>query len=395
MNSETLSKRQPPKQETGLLPQRPPPAAVRAIAWILISLFAVIAVVSVTVHFPETLHCPFVLAPEGGADPVQSPVLAVVQSVKAIEGGEVLAGAELIVLRSDEIRSWQTDLRTSQEELRSVQQRHSKLEELFAAQIGIKEQEARQVERELGFREKHLATCRDFLGRNQKLAADKLVSEVELIRTELEVAESEKDLNVAQRTFQQVSLQRQQLETERTRQRAEEDSEAEKLKFRIEDLTRRLENCSGDTITIRAPYHAVVVSIAHRNGGTVVRNGDELCQLAPVEGQLRARLALPEQGTPRLAPGQRVRLFFDAFPYQRYGTVTGSLEWISPAAVQLPEGPRFPAQARLDQSAISAGGRSRPLRAGMRGEAHLVVGSRTLVESVFEPIRQLREQTLH
>jgi multidrug efflux pump subunit AcrA (membrane-fusion protein) len=199
---------------------------------------------------------------------------------------------------------------------------------------------------------------------------------------------------VAQRTLQQVSLQRHQLETDRARQRAEEDSEAEKLKFRIEGLTRQLEDCSGDTMTIRAPYHAVVVSLAHRNAGAVVHNGDELCQLAPVEGQLRARLVLPEPGAPRVAPGQRVRLFFDAFPYQRHGTVTGNLEWISPAAVQSAEGPRFTAQARLDQSAFSSRGKSQPLRAGMRGEAHLMVGSRTIAESVFEPIRQLREQTM-
>jgi hemolysin D len=103
---------------------------------------------------------------------------------------------------------------------------------------------------------------------------------------------------------------------------------------------------------------------------------------------------LPETGAPRVAPGQRVRLFFAAFPYQRYGTVTGSLEWVSPAAVQSADGSHFPAQARLDQSAFTSSGQSKPLRAGMRGEAHLMVGSRTIAESVFEPIRQLREQTL-
>jgi multidrug efflux pump subunit AcrA (membrane-fusion protein) len=376
-----------------MLPQKPPAAVVRAIAWLLIALFAVITVVAFTVRFPETIRCSFVLAPEGGADPVQSPVLAAVQSVKAREGGEVAAGAELVVLRSDEIRSWQTELRTRQEELRAVQERHGKLEDLFKAQVGIKDEELKQVEREVTFREKHLATCRDFYGRNKKLAVDQLVSEVELIRAELEVAASEKDLNVAQRTLQQVTLQRQQIETERARQRAEEDSEAQKLKYRIEALNRQLENCSGDTMTIRAPYHAVVVSLAHRNEGTVVRNGDELCQLAPVDGQLRARLALPESGAPRVAPGQRLRLFFEAFPYQRYGSVTGNLEWISPAAIQSQEGHYFPAQAKLDQSAFTSSGQSKPLRAGMRGEAHLMVGSRTIAESVFEPIRQLREQT--
>ena len=31
------------------------------------------------------------------------------------------------------------------------------------------------------------------------------------------------------------------------------------------------------------------------------------------------------------------------------------------------------------------------LRVGMRGDAHIIVGGRTLIEYAFEPIRQLRE----
>jgi hypothetical protein len=32
-----------------------------------------------------------------------------------------------------------------------------------------------------------------------------------------------------------------------------------------------------------------------------------------------------------------------------------------------------------------------PLRVGMKGEAHIIVGGRTMIEYAFEPIRQLRE----
>jgi len=86
-----------------------------------------------------------------------------------------------------------------------------------------------------------------------------------------------------------------------------------------------------------------------------------------------------------------VRLFFDAFPYQRYGTITGKLEWISPAAVNSSEGQRFTGRASLDQTAFRARGQERPLRVGMKGQARLVIGTRTLIEYAFEPLRQLRE----
>ena len=39
----------------------------------------------------------------------------------------------------------------------------------------------------------------------------------------------------------------------------------------------------------------------------------------------------------------------------------------------------------------SRAGQALPLRVGMKGDAQIIVGSRTLIEYAFEPIRQLRE----
>jgi hypothetical protein len=56
------------------------------------------------------------------------------------------------------------------------------------------------------------------------------------------------------------------------------------------------------------------------------------------------------------------------------------------------DGPHFIALASLDRFAISTRrGQSLPLRVGMRGEAHIVVGGRTPIEYALEPIHQLRE----
>ena len=57
-----------------------------------------------------------------------------------------------------------------------------------------------------------------------------------------------------------------------------------------------------------------------------------------------------------------------------------------------PEGPRFVALASIDEDLSK---RAKPLsaRVGMRGEARIVVGSRTMIEYAFEPIKQLRENT--
>jgi HlyD family secretion protein len=103
-------------------------------------------------------------------------------------------------------------------------------------------------------------------------------------------------------------------------------------------------------------------------------------------------MTLNEAGLPKLAVAQRIRYFFDAFPYQRYGAVAGKLDWISPSAVTAADGSHFVALGSLDRSEISPrAGQVLPLRVGMRGDAHIIVGGRTLMEYAFEPIRQLRE----
>src|SRR5438034_3020543 len=93
-----------------------------------------------------------------------------------------------------------------------------------------------------------------------------------------------------------------------------------------------------------------------------------------------------------LAIAQRVQYFVEAFPYQRYGAVTGKLDWISPSAITTTDGAHFVALGSLDRYEISPRtGEVLPLRVGMRGQANIIVGGRTLIEYAFEPIRQLRE----
>src|SRR5437879_8183782 len=126
--------------ESEILPHEVPPEVIRWAAWGLVGMFVVLFLVSVLVHIPETVRCSFVLVPEKGADPIQSPLLALVQAVKVTEGQEVPAGTELFVLRSDEIRGWQTQLRTAEEDFRNLQTRTAKMEESYNAQIAIKKQ---------------------------------------------------------------------------------------------------------------------------------------------------------------------------------------------------------------------------------------------------------------
>jgi len=124
--------------EAEMLPEEPPPKLMRYMAGWLLGVFAVALLAAIFVHLPETEHAPFVLVPRDGADPIQSPRLCTVNRVLVTEGQTVPAGAELFVLRSDEIRAFDTERRTLTEDLRTNELTLTKMDEAYAAEMDIK-----------------------------------------------------------------------------------------------------------------------------------------------------------------------------------------------------------------------------------------------------------------
>lgn len=378
--------------ESEMLPQDPPPWIIRRTAWVLIGAFLTALLLAIVMRLPETVHCPFILVPATGADPIQAPHQGIITRVSVTEGQTVSKGSELFVLRSDEIRALDTELQTLSEDLNTKEEGLQRSDTAYKDQINIKLAEIDQAKSEVNFRENHAKTSRDLVQRMEKLAKKGGFSEIDLIKTRLDLAGSEKDFSVAQRTLQQTDLDRERMEAEHAKLRSEQSSEIQKLKMRVAALKADLENTQQNLLTVRSPYDGVVISLDQRTVGSVIQQGQMLCQLAQQNTKLRARLLLGESGFPKLAVAQKVRYFFEAFPYQRYGAVNGRLDWISPSVVTSSDGPRFMGLGSLEKTAMPGGhGQSMPLRVGMKGEAHIIVGGRTIAEYAFEPVRQLRE----
>ena len=200
-----------------MLPQDPPPWVIRWTAWLLLGFLVFAMILSIVMKLPETVRCPFVLVPATGADPVQSPRQAIIAKVAVEEGKAVTKGEELFVLRSDEIRGWDTQQRTLTQDLASKEEGLRQFDGAYQSQLEIKKAEIEQARSEVGFRENHARTSRDLVQRMEKLTKQGGESEVEFIKLKLELAGSEKDLSVAQRTLQQVQLDLHRIETEHAR----------------------------------------------------------------------------------------------------------------------------------------------------------------------------------
>ncbi|WP_246504373.1 HlyD family type I secretion periplasmic adaptor subunit [Bradyrhizobium agreste] len=98
------------------------------------------------------------------------------------------------------------------------------------------------------------------------------------------------------------------------------NSTAEELKKA--ELRRQL-------IVLNAPADAVVLEIANRTVGSVVREAETLFVLVPRDEALRAEVNVEGRDIGQVAVGQAVRVKFEAFPFQKYGTATGEVAVIS------------------------------------------------------------------
>src|SRR5205085_10023686 len=139
------------------------------------------------------------------------------------------------------------------------------------------------------------------------------------------------------------------------------------------------------------PSAGTILRLHVKNPGALLHEGEIVAELVNPGERLRAELNLPEAGVGKLKAGQGVKLKYDAFPYQRYGVRYGQVAWLSPATIESKDGASFKAHVELGESELLIQGQSRPLSAGMSGKAEIVIGKRSLIEYIFEPLRQLKE----
>lgn len=163
--------------------------------------------------------------------------------------------------------------------------------------------------------------------------------------------------------------------------------ETERGRARTAALRADLEPSRGFEVVIVSPCAGTVLKLWTQRAGTAVRTGDPLADLACAGSRLQAELTVAPADVGQMKPGQRVKLLYDAFPYQRYGVRHATVRWMSPASV----GGNFRVFADIEDVAVTVKGEPRTLTPGMGGRADVVVGRRTLATYLVEPLRQLKE----
>lgn len=125
-----------------------------------------------------------------------------------------------------------------------------------------------------------------------------------------------------------------------------------------------------------------------------------LLTIVPEGAIMRAELYAPSRAMGFVQPGQEVRVMYEAFPYQRFGSFAGKVEQVSRTVIapgeadvplQLTE-PVYRIRVALPQQGVPAYGGMAPLQPGMMLKANIVLERRSFLQWLLDPIMAVRNR---
>ncbi len=160
-------------------------------------------------------------------------------------------------------------------------------------------------------------------------------------------------------------------------------------------------------VEITAPEDGVVLDIANRSVGSVLRDAEPLVIIIPSSAPLITEIQLSSSAVGEAAVGDKVLVKVDAFPYQRYGGIKGWIRSISfeshaggaPTDLESVANKRAVSSGGLHRVSIDLEGSrlekqpdNRVLFPGMTVTAEIYLGKRRVIHYILSPIlRGLRE----
>ncbi|MBQ4614520.1 MAG: HlyD family type I secretion periplasmic adaptor subunit [Akkermansia sp.] len=165
----------------------------------------------------------------------------------------------------------------------------------------------------------------------------------------------------------------------------------------------------ASTESLKAPCRAVVHEIAPYQEGSAVREAEAFITLIPLDEPLEAEVDVLPKDVGLLRKGDKAKLKLDAFPFQKYGTLQGTISFISADT--------YESVSNLDQeesAGLSATGGKRPQyrvrmavsgdldgvpkelwqSAGMRLRAEIIVGERTVLSYLMHPFLKAMDESI-
>lgn len=235
----------------------------------------------------------------------------------------------------------------------------------------------------------------------KNLVAQSFISQHGYLEKEQQRIEQEHDLAYNQAKAQELAAgveenqrRRASLVAEFERAAVNARVEAEKRAAQLEqELVKAQTRERQQTLT--APVDGTIQQLAIHTVGGVVTPAQALMVIAPTDYQAEIEAVLENKDVGFVKVGQPAEVKVETFPFTRYGTLSGTVTFVSKDAV--PDEKRgliFQARVRLDQATLRVDERDVTLTPGMAVTAEIATGRRRVIEFFLDPIKKIASEGL-
>lgn len=277
--------------------------------------------------------------------------------------------------------------------------------QILEQQRDQRQQELFEMQSRLGQLERSYALLRDELDRTAPLAAEGVISEVELLRLKRQVNEVRGDLDgirlrlpAARAALDEA---RSKIEDVRIKFRTEaqgllNDAKAE-LAATAENNTAALDRVTRTSV--RSPVRGTVKRLKVTTVGGVVQPGMDLVEVVPLEDSLLVEAKVEPRDIAFLHPGQRAMVKLTAYDSTIYGALEATLEHISADSITQEDdkgGERsfFLIRVRTLDRGYVKDGEHLPIIPGMTATVDVLTGRKSVLHYLLRPINRARERAL-
>lgn len=132
---------------------------------------------------------------------------------------------------------------------------------------------------------------------------------------------------------------------------------------------------------LRSPKDGIVFDLQANSAGYVANNERPILKIVPIDN-LVARVFIENTDIGFVRVGQPSKVRVDAYPYNEFGEISGSIASIGSDVLEPDEknrSYRFPVTINLDEATINYKGKSLPLISGMSVSANIVLRQRPVI----------------
>lgn len=269
----------------------------------------------------------------------------------------------------------------------------AQVQELRGRLAGLQAQRASAAEA-LSLRRERVRLSEETMTALTGLAGRGFISATRLRDKQAEVLAGREAVSDTERQIQQMAADI--VGTEASLQRTRYDAAQSRARLRGADAEldqRRAQSASERGVVLTAPSDGRVVTIRVKEGSAVAP-GALLAVILPSDGRLEVELWAPSRAAGFVRTGDEVRLMYDAFPFQRFGSGSGRVTSIATLPVDPQDLPLageskealYRVRVALDRQAVSAYGREWPLPPGGHLRADLILERQSLMDWILDPL---------